>query len=601
MFMRKLLPGSDIAGAGARGGAPLSSGAFPVGGIVEFLKALGPSRLAAMGAVALGLVGFFAFLVMRFNEVSQVPLYTGLSLEDSASISQELQGSNIPFSLANNGSTILVDPAKVLETRMKLAEAGLPSGGGVGYEIFDKTDALGTTSFVQSVNALRALEGELARTIRTIRQVENARVHLVLPERQLFRKDEQKPTASIVLKTRGTLEPGQIRAIQHLAASAVPGLEPSRISVIDENGRLLAQGGGDENDGLGATNADDRTASYQKQVEERVRDIVESVVGAGRARVRVAAELDFNRFSETRDIFDPNGQVVRSTQTREEQSLSQDVQPNGQVTAGNQVPNANTNQGGANGSQTKDNAQTTEETVNYEISKTTQTRVTEIGGVKRLSVAVLVDGRYTTDAQGAQTYAPRPQAELDQISSLVKTAMGFDQNRGDQLQVVNLQFADNAVQSPAAATSPFADMLAFSKEDIVRFAEMGVLLLVSLLVLLFAVRPLIRRIVTPDGAEDPKTATIPAITDALNEATAVGKNAITVVLNPDGKPVISEVDAEGNPIAPTGDPIQSTRIEEAKAQGALQLDQVRKVGDLVGENPTEAAILIRTWLTEAAA
>lgn len=214
---------------------------------------------------------------------------------------------------------------------------------------------------------------------------------------------------------------------------------------------------------------------------------------------------------------------------------------------------------------------------------------------------MLVDGRYTTDAQGAQTYAPRPQAELDQISNLVKTAMGFDQTRGDQIQVVNLQFADNATPVPAEAAA-VSTMFSFSKEDIVRFAEMGVLVLVTLLVLLFAVRPLIRRIVTPDTPEDVKSVTIPAITDALNEATASGKNAITVMFSADGKPVIQEVDAEGNPVAPSAaDIAQSTRIEDAKAQGALQLDQVRKVGELVKDNPTEAAILIRSWLTEAAA
>ncbi len=556
-----------------------------------------------MGAVALGLVGFFAFVVMRFNEVQQVPLYTGLSMEDSSAIAQELESSGVAYTLQNNGSTILVPEANVLATRMKLAEAGLPSGGGVGYEIFDKTDALGTTSFVQSVNALRALEGELARTIRTIRQVDQARVHLVLPEKQLFKKDEQKPTASIVLKTRGTLGPEQIRAIQHLVASAVPGLDPSRISVVDETGRLLAQGGGDDSEAYLASTADQRTQSYQQEVESRVRDIVESVVGAGRARVRVAAEMDFNRISQTKDVFDPNGQVVRSTQTREEQALSQDTAGSGQVTAGNQVPNANTNgsQGGAQ-SNVKDNSQTTEETVNYEISKTTTTQVTEVGGVKRLSVAVLVDGRYAPDATGKMVYAPRPQAELDQISTLVRTAMGFDQNRGDQLQVVNLQFADAppAPTDPAALAAP--GMFDFSKDDIVRFAEMGVLFLVSLLVLLFAVRPLIRRIVTPDMDEEPEHITVPQITDALNEAASTGKNAITVVLNSDGKPVIAEVGPDGKPLTPPeATSPANTRIEEAKAQGAMQMDQVRKVGTLVEENPNEAAILIRNWLTEAVA
>ncbi|MCM5557119.1 flagellar M-ring protein FliF [Pleomorphomonas sp. NRK JP5] len=552
-----------------------------------------------MGAVALGLIGFFVFIVLRFSAIQQVPLYTGLSMGDSAAIAQQLTSAGTAFTMKDNGTTILVDETKLDETRMTLAQQGLPAGDSVGYEIFDKTDALGTTSFVQSVNALRALEGELSRTIRTIRQVDQARVHLVLPEKQLFKKDEQKPTASIVLKTRGTLDPGQIRAIQHLVGSAVPGLDPSRISVVDETGRLLAQGSGDEGSAAFlATSADERTAAYQTQVENRVRDIVESVVGAGRARVRVAAELDFNRIQETQDTYDPNGQVVRSTQTREEKSLSQDNQGNPPVTAGNQIPNANQGQNAQGTSQTSDNAQTTEETVNYEISKVTRTQVTEVGGVKRLSVAVLVDGRYTPDANGVMVYAPRAQPELDQITALVRTAMGFDDKRGDQLQVVNLQFADSPPTPADFATTP-ASMFDFSREDIMRFAEMGVLILVTLLVLLFAVRPLIRRILGSDIDAE----TLPAITSALSEAAAAGRGAVTVVLNPDGKPVVLGPDGLETP-AETAElpaPPSDTRIEDAKAQGAQQLDQVRKVGDLVADNPNEAAIIIRNWLSEVPA
>ncbi|MBS1165600.1 MAG: fliF [Proteobacteria bacterium] len=565
-----------------------------VGGFGDFLKSLGPSRLAAMGAVALGLVGFFVFIVLRFSAIQQVPLYTGLSMDDSASIVQQLTSAGTAFTLKDNGTTILVDETKLDQTRMSLAQQGLPAGDSVGYEIFDKTDALGTTSFVQSVNALRALEGELSRTIRTIRQVDQARVHLVLPEKQLFRKDEQKPTASIVLKTRGTLDPGQIRAIQHLVASAVSGLDPSRISVIDETGRLLAQGNGDETSASYlATNADERTTAYQNQVESRVRDIVESIVGAGRARVRVSAEMDFNRVQETQDTFDPNGQVVRSTQTREEKSLSQDNQGNPPVSAGNQIPNANQQQA-PNAAQTSDNAQTTEETVNYEISKTSRTQVTEVGGVKRLSVAVLVDGRYTPDAKGVMVYAPRPQAEIDQITSLVRTAMGFDDKRGDQVQVVNLQFADSPLNPADLATAP-TSMFDFSREDIMRFAEMGVLILVTLLVLLFAVRPLIRRILGSDIDAE----TLPALTSALSEAAAAGRNAVTVVLNPDGKPVVMGADGVEVTEGPEIPALPAdTRIESAKAQGAQQLDQVRKVGDLVNDNPNEAAIIIRNWLSE---
>lgn len=537
-----------------------------------------------MGAVALILVGFFAYIMLRFGSVPQTPLFTGLSMQDSAAIVQELEAAGIPYELGENGTAILVPDDSVVRLRMNLAEQGLPSGGTVGYEIFDKTDALGTTSFVQNVNHLRALEGELARSIRTLQRVENARVHLVLPERQLFRRDQQKPTASIVVKTRGSLEGGQIRAIQHLVASAVPELEPSRISIVDETGRLLAEGNGADQVGLMASDIDERALSYQQDVETRLRDIVESVVGAGRARVKVAAELDFNRISETQDIFDPNGQVVRSTQSREENSASSDTGQD-QVTVANQIPNANQpptdNAVGA-----RENSAVTEETVNYEISKTTRTAVTEMGGVKRLSVAVLVDGRYATDADGVQAYAPRPQEELDQIAALVRSAMGFDQNRGDQLEVVNLQFASG----PAVETE-FAEpgLLDVSREEMMRMVELTVMAILTLLVLMFAVRPLVRRILEPDSElRGELTAGM------LPGSTVVGPGGATMTIGADGQPVPAE--AGQAQIEGPG----ATRIDEARAAGAAQLDQVRQVGALVKDNPNEAAIIIRNWLGEAA-
>jgi flagellar M-ring protein FliF len=553
-------------------------------GIVELVRSLGPSRIAAMGAVAMGLVGFFAYIILRYGDVSEVPLYAGLSMSDASAIVEELQSTGTPYTLAENGTAIMVPESEVLRLRMTLAEQGLPSGGGVGYEIFDKTDALGTTSFVQNVNRLRALEGELARSIRTLRMVENARVHLVMPERQLFRRDEQKPTASIVLKTRGALDAGEIRAIQHLAASAVPGLEPGRISLVDEAGRLLAEGTGDETIGLATARVDERTSSYQRDVERRLRDIVESVVGPGRARVTVSAELDFNRVSETQDVFDPNGQVVRSTQSRDENSQTTE-DGDGQVTAGNQVPNPPEQDTEAQPT-IRDSNTVSEETVNYEISKTTRTSVTEVGGVKRLSVAVLVDGRYATDADGTQQYTPRPQEELDRISALVRTAMGYDQNRGDQVEIVNLQFAEG----PATATE-FTESGAFDlgREDLMRFAELAVMAVLTLLVLLFAVRPLVRRILEPD------TTTV-TVAGALSghSANSIAAGGVATVIGPDGQ----AVGADG-PMRQIEGPTNG-RIEEARAAGAQQLDKVRRVGDLVKENPNEAALIIRNWLGEAA-
>ena len=211
-------------------------------GLVEFVKTLGAARIAAMAAVTAALIGTFAFIILRVTAPQMSPLFTDLSVEDSAAIVKDLERQAIPYEIKNDGAIIMVPRDKLTRTRMKLAEGGMPKGGGVGYEIFDKSDTLGATSFVQNINHLRALEGELSRTIKAIDRVQAARVHLVLPERPLFSRDKVEPSASIVLRVRGTLEPQQIRAIRHLAASAVNGLKPQRVSIVDEAGNLLADG-----------------------------------------------------------------------------------------------------------------------------------------------------------------------------------------------------------------------------------------------------------------------------------------------------------------------------------------------------------------------
>src|SRR6185312_653956 len=246
--------------------------------------------MAAMVAVTLTLIGFFSFIMVRVTTPQMVPLFTDLTMDDSSSIIKDLERQGVAYTLKNDGAIIMVPKDKVARLRMKLAEGGLPKGGGVGYEIFDKTDTLGATTFIQNINHLRALEGELARTIRSLDRVENARVHLVLPQRPLFSRDKADASASIVLKVRGKLEQAQVRAIRHLVATAVNGLKPERVSVVDETGRLLADGAEQEN-ADGAV-ADDRKAAYEKRMRDQVEAIVSSVVGPGHARVELTADFD---------------------------------------------------------------------------------------------------------------------------------------------------------------------------------------------------------------------------------------------------------------------------------------------------------------------
>jgi flagellar M-ring protein FliF len=564
-----------------------------VQGFFDFVKSLGAARMAAMAAVTLTLIGFFAFLMVKMSQPQMVPLFTDLSVEDSSAIIKDLERQAISYEIKNDGAIIMAPKENIARLRMKLAEGGMPKGGGVGYEIFDKSDALGATSFIQNINHLRALEGELARTIRGIDRVQAARVHLVLPDRPLFARDKAEATASIVLKVRGTLENQQVRAIRHLVATAVNGMKPERVSVIDETGKLLADGAS-RSDADGAGSTDERKSAYENRLRQQVEAIVSSIVGPGRARVQLNADFDVNRITQTSDKFDPDGKVLRSSQTREEQSSTSDGKEGGPVSASTELPGTNKPEGAA---AIRDQNKKTEEIVNYEISRTTKTEVIEAGRVNRISAAVLVDGIYAKNDKGEMVYQPRAKEEIDRIAALVRSAVGFDAKRGDQVEVVNLRFADNTPVSLGEPTN-WMTYLTFTKEDIMRGAELGVMALLGLIVLLMVVRPLVRRIVTPDGAAAASAAGAAGVAGAigLDMSTSVASGTNGSITG-NGGANISIVGGEQVAISNR----TSAMIDVAKVQGQVHAQSVQKVGELAEKNPQEAVAIIRTWLHEDAA
>ncbi len=557
-----------------------------VSGLLQFLSRLGIARLAAMGVVAALTLGFLAFLILRASSPQLAPLYSGLSLEDSSAIVKELQTQNVPFDLRGDGDTILVPRDQITQLRMSLAENGLPTRGQVGYEIFDQQSTLGATSFVQNINNVRALEGELARTISSLARIKSARVHLVLPERALFSREQKDPSASIVLAVRGELTAGEIRAIQHLVASAVEGLTPMRVSIVDDSGRLLASGAGNGPDEIAASDAEERITSVEGRLRQRVEDLLANVVGAGRAQVQISAELDMNRLTKTSETYDPNSQVVRSTQTRDLANKSTGPGDSGQVSVANELPGAST--AGSTATGTSEQGSTTEETTNYEISKVTQTEMSEAGAVKRLSIAVVVDGTYTTDAQGNSTYAPRDQATLDQITALVKSAVGFDQNRGDQIQVSNLQFADRPDLTAQGTAAP--GLFDFTRDDLLNMAQMAVTLLIGLALILFIMRPLLKRVMAPEAAP----LALPQSAEVNNPGLAgpgnFGPAGISSPITP----------LPGNSRLPEDDEARVPDwVRNAQSLGEQQIQTLKTVGGLVDENPKQAALIVRDWLSSA--
>jgi flagellar M-ring protein FliF len=559
-----------------------------VNGLLDQFRRFGAARLAAMLAVTLALIGFFAFVMLRMSQPAMGVLFAELSSQDVSAIIKDLDTRGIKYELRGDGQTILAPRADVPKLRLELAGKGIPSGGGVGYEIFDKGDAFSSTSFVQNINHLRALEGELSRTIRSIGRVQAARVHLVIPERRLFERDREPPRASIALKLAGELDNAQVRAIRHLVSSAVDGLKPERVSIVDERGRLLADGAQGEQGMVGVA-LDERQGAIERRIKAQVDDIVASIVGPGRARVQVSALLDSNRIESRSETFDPESKVIRSSQNRTEASASNEQREG--VTVGNELPGAQQNQGQQQGQQ-RDTSSKNEEVVNYEISRTTRTEVQDGGRVRKLSVAVLVDGVYSR--QGNETnYQPRSPEELERIGQLVRTAVGFDRQRGDQVEVVNLRFAEGP-QAPTDLTEQtlMQQLLSFSKEDIVRFAEMAVIALLILMVLMVVVRPLLKQVLAPDSE--------------LRAIPSFMRNGMVVVDQGTGDPSTFSASggaggsAGGEPGQIDVDAPSERMLAIAQIKGQLKAQSVEKIGAMVAQNPADSVAVLRGWIHEKA-
>jgi len=416
-------------------------------------------------------------------------LYANLSQEDAGAIAQKLTELKVPYQTTAGGIMVPVD--KVYELRLQLAGQGLPQGGGVGYELFDKT-SFTMTDFVQKLNYRRALQGELSRTIRALAEVEQCRVHLAVPEKTLFVQKNDRPKASILVKLRAgrKLTPGQVQGIVHLAASSVEGLDPRDISVVDTSGEMLTSPAGDE--GFAATSSQlEHQHMIESEFEARILSMLEPVVGKGKARAKVAASLDYTKIEKTEEKYDPDSQVARSEQRNIEKSSS--GTSGGVPGTASNLPGTTVQQ--ANGSRSQSDKKN--ETINYEISKTVSHTVSASGGLKRLSVVVLVDG-IATAAEGTKEkkYTARTEEELRQFEDMVKKAVGFSTERGDEVKVVNMPFEAAPLEDLGEAVKEPVQIL-----PLVMIAARYLVPLVGVLLLfLLVVRPLMKTLATPPPA-----------------------------------------------------------------------------------------------------
>ena len=404
--------------------------------LLDGLKGLGLGRLIAMAGVAGSMLLMLGFLALHGGGGDRMALlYSDLDLREASQIADQLDRAKIGHEVQGDGSRIMVPASQITAARLMLAKEGLPSGGSIGYEIFDRGDGLTASQFQQQISQTRAMEGELARSIRMIAGVKGARVHLVLPKREPFARERQDPQASIVLTMAGSarMDREGVQAVLTLVAAAIPGLKPSGIGIIDSRGNLLARAGEATGAAAEVQSAEEMRHATETRLSRAVEDMLERSLGPGRVRAETAVEMDFNHIHETQERFDPDAKVERSTQSTSDNTKSTEAPP--AVTVQNNLPNADAGTNPA-GSQ----EQRTEDTTNYEIGKTTRTTIREQPIVSRISLAVLVDQVSVRGADGNVTWQDRTPDEMSRIAALARSAIGYDEKRGDKVEVVSMRF-----------------------------------------------------------------------------------------------------------------------------------------------------------------
>ncbi len=577
--------------------------------IIDNLMSLGRTRLIALGATGLGLIMALLFGLNTVMAPSFAPLYSDLSLAAAGRVVSALEQDGFKVELSGGGSIVSVPQPDIARARMSLAEKGLPGEGSPGWEIFDEASGLGMNSFMQQVSRLRALEGELARSIQTIEGIDAARVHLVLPDREAFSRTRPDPSASVIVRGRATqnINRRQALAIRALVASAVPDLSPSRVTVLSASGETILS---EEVDGESTVQA--AGVSMEERLSRSITEILTARVGAGNARVQVNVELSNERKVIRNQSFDPNQQVVRSTETRSEERQNQETDP-GAVDVGNNLPAALA--GDAPGGPTSaDSSNRTDEIINYEIGSTQSETVQEPGALERVTVAVLVNGIYNVTEGGDTVYEERSPEELARLTQLVQTAIGYDAERGDAVSVDSLRFMDYSMDVGAPIGMSIGQVLAANLMSILRgfFA-----LAVVAAILFFGVTPMLRRVL-PEGG-------LPALAGAgagagYGDAPALaGGPAMQRQMLPGGQQQVpgsnpaalanhhpeahALADHSGlhaaTSLAPyQGEPEDLVTLDSV--QGGVRRNRLADAGDLAESEPDGALKMLHHWLAEEA-
>jgi flagellar M-ring protein FliF len=541
-----------------------------------------------MAAVSIGILGLLAVFALRSGSQNDrmALLYGDLELRDTSQISDVLDKQHVPHQVSPQGNSVMVPTDQVARARMLLAKEGLPSGGSIGYEIFDRGDGLTANQFQQSINQTRAMEGELARSIRMIQGVRGVRVHLVLPKREPFSREQQEAQASVILTMNGAMRMDResVQSVLNLVAAAVPGLRPQNVSIVDGRGELLSKAGQPGGAVGAALSTDEVRHGIETRMARSVEELLERSLGAGHVRADATVDMDFDQLRETQERFDPDGSVPRSQQSVTDTSKSTEGETT--VSVQNNLPNATAaTPASANGSQ----QQRQEDTTNFEISKTVRTTVHDQPQIKKLSLAVMVDGTVEAGPDGKPVWKERSAAELEQIAALVRSAVGYDEKRGDQLQVTSMRFASDV--EPPAPTPQGVFGLPLERADLMRLAETMLFGVVALLTLLLVVRPMMMRLATvPSGSVDATTALLEDVSMASPMMGSSMPGSLPALSGP-----ASTHGAGGTALLEDERMVSLNNIE-----GQIRASAIRKVVEMVDKHPEETLTIMRGWMMQEA-
>ena len=548
-----------------------------MGNLVENLKNLGTAKLMALGAVGLTFLFLIIFSFSVITKPVMSVLYSGLEPSEASSIVSVLEQSNIPVVISSDGTMVSIPKESFAAARMALASQGLPKNAGTGWEIFDSSSSLGMTSFMQQVNKLRAMEGELARSIQTINGIEAARVHLVLPEREAFSREKPTPTASVIVRTIGnySMDKKQALAVRHLVSSAVPDLDPSKVTVLSADGEIILA------EESSSVTSEVTLQSMRVSIEDRYTQAIERIlsarVGAGNVRVNVNVDLNSEREVMVSESYDPEQQVVRSTETSEEieQSAENDQSS---VSVATNLPNADNGNGGATSNNSRSR---TDEVVNYEIGTVKTERVKEPGEVERVSVAILVNGIYNIQDDGSVVYEERSSEEIQRINDLIRSAIGFDEARGDSISVESLRFIDYSMDVGEPFKMSLMDRISENINSIIQWVSA---IIITALILLLGVRPVLNRVLP---AEQAAASIVEEVVENSSDESETSDS--------DNKPEDKEVGGV-RVVVDEAQQVEDELVDLGSVRGGVRKRRLEAMSALVSENPDETVKVLKNWI-----